>query len=365
MPRGNEPQSRHQLVRMLGIGDGKCGKSDWAARPIESGYNVLYMDADVGIQTIQGLTRDPKNPVKPSAMQNIFTLPCHDTLVNGGMDFRFVNLFKRFTTQATFRWNDTQSREWSVMLDGDETEDTVWEIRPAMLDHNCVLVLDSWTSLSQSCMNWASSELNIDLMEVSEEERRQMRAVYQAAGEKLTQFLIMIRSLPCHVIVIAHPREFVKTEKKAGGSVSQAEKDMKVLWTKMMPASSSNNHAFMMAKYFTDLGWFEVDSMGDFMVDFRADGSRLSGSHFNKRLNTRSEGRFVDLVNHIGGTVPTEAHTPFDHWLTIHQGFKAPDGKKPGLVLWAQKSADGAPAQVTGIAPATKAQPIRLNLGPK
>lgn len=361
MPRGNQPQSKHQLARVLVIGDGKCGKTDWAARAVEGGFNVLYMDADVGSQTIAGLTKDRTDPVKPELMEQIFIMNVGDIMIDGGLDYRFVKMFKRFTVASpTFRWNDTQSREWSIMADGDETSDEIWEIKPAYMDHTCVLVIDSWTAIAQSAMNWASDALGIDIGEISEEDRRTMRAVYQAAGEKLTQYLTMIRSMPCHVIVIGHPREFVKTEKQPGKSVSQKESDMKVLWTKMVLASSSNNHAFSMGKYFTDIAWIEVDSVGEFMIDYRADGNKLSGSHFQARLSTRDGGRFIDLLQHIGATIPGGPQ-PFDHWLTIHQdGFKAPDGKKPNLILGAQKSpGDGAPASVTGI------KPVTLNLGPK
>lgn len=355
MPRGNDAQPANQLARVLIIGDGKCGKTDWAARAAEGGFNVLYIDGDVGAQTIGGLPRDRTHPVKTEVMDRIFILPAHDTLINGGLDYRFVKVVKRFTNQPVFRWNDSQSREWSLTEDGDRTEDEVWEIRPGRLDHTCVLVIDSWTAVSQSAMNWASDELGISLDEISEEERRKMRSVYQAAGEKLTQFLIMLRSIRCHVIVIAHPREFTKTEKPAGKSARQvSEADLKVLWTKMVPASSSNNHAFQMAKFFTDIAWLETSAMGEYMIDFRPTNERLSGSHLNERLNTREGGRFVDLIKHIGGTIPGETQS-FDPWLTIHsKGFDAPT-RKPALVLGAQNSGtQGAPTQVKGLS---------LNLG--
>jgi len=338
MPRASQASPQHQLVKALVIGEGKCGKSDWAARAAEAGFNVLYMDADVGSQTIAGLTRDEINPVNPSVLDRIFILNCSDELVSGALDYRFVNMFKKFCTASpTFRWNDTQGREFSISQDGDPCADEIWEIKPAAMDHNSVLVIDSWTALAQSAMNWACDELGLDPIEISEAERVKMRGVYQAAGEKLTMFLQMIRSARCHVIVIGHPREFTKTEKTPGKSVAQRESDMKVLWTKMVVRSSSNNHAFEMPKYFTDLAWIEVDAMGRYMIDFRASNDRISGSHFNARVNTRNEGSFANLVKHVGGTLPNENGGPasIDSWLTIHEsGFSLGDAtKKPGLVL--------------------------------
>lgn len=338
MPRASQANSKHQLVKALVIGDGKCGKSDWAARAAEAGFNVLYLDADVGSQTIAGLVKDKTHPVKPEVLDRIFIMNVGDVLINGGLDYRFVKMFKKFTTQPIFRWNDTKSREFSLTDDGDPTTDEIWEIRPGMMDHNCVLAMDSWTSLAQSCMNWACDELGLSIEEIGEDERGKMRNVYQAAGEKLDYYCQMIRSARCHVIVIGHPREFTKTEKAVGKSVSQKESDMKVLWTKMVVKSSSNNHAFGMPKFFTDIAWIEVDAMGEYKIDYRAANDRISGSHINARLNTREEGSFMRLVEAVGGTLPQEP-APIDPWLTIHEsGFSLSEStKKPSLVLGAKK----------------------------
>lgn len=354
MPRGSNAQAKHQLVKILVAGDGKCGKSDWAARAAASGFNVLYMDADVGSQTIAGLARDKTDPVAARFLDRIFIMNIGDTAIDGGLDYRFVQSFKRFcSAKPTFRWNDTQSREYGAIKDANPTEDEIWEIKPGSMDHNSVWVIDSWTSLAQSAMNWACDELGLDISEVSEEERGKMRSVYQAAGEKLNFYLQVIRSAPCHVIVIAHPREFTKTEKKAGGSVTQKESEMKVLWTKMVVQSSSNNQAFAMPKYFTDLAWVEVDAMGKYMIDFRASSERISGSHLNARLDTRKDGTFADLVRHVGGTIPGEPQD-YSHWLTIHDsGFTLPEAvKKPGLVL-GTKSAE-TKVQMSGVLNLTK-----------
>lgn len=335
MPRGSNAQAKHQLVKIMVAGDGKCGKSDWAARAAAAGFNVLYMDADVGSQTIAGLGRDKTDPVAAQFLERIFIMNIGDTAISGGLDYRFVESFKRFcSAKPTFRWNDTQSREYAALKDSNPTTDEIWEIKPGSMDHNSVWVIDSWTSLAQSAMNWAADELGLDISEISEEERGKMRGVYQAAGEKLNFYLQVIRSAPCHVIVIAHPREFTKTEKKSGASVTQKESDMKVLWTKMVVQSSSNNQAFAMPKYFTDLAWVEVDAMGKYMIDFRASSERISGSHLNARLDTRKDGTFADLVRHVGGSIPGTPQ-PYDGWLTIHdQGFEMAEAvKKPGLVL--------------------------------
>jgi hypothetical protein len=338
MPRGSNAQAKHQLVKALVVGDGKCGKSDWAGRAVIGGFNVIYMDADVASQTISGFTKDKKNPVPEELMANIFILNVGDVLVNGGIDYRFVKTFKKFATASpTFRWNDSQSQEYSLVDHGSPTTDEVWEIKPASMDHNTVWVIDSWTSLTQSAMAWAADELGFDMEEPN---RDKMRSVYQMAGEKLTFYLTLIRSAPCHVIVLAHPNEFTKTESPTGVKVKDAkETDRKVLWTKMLPKSASNNHAMQMAKYFTDIAWLEVTAQGDYKVDFRPSNEKLSGGHMNAYLGTREGGTFVDLVRFVGGTIPGEPQD-YSKWLTIHDsGFEMPEAvKKPGLVLGAKSA---------------------------
>lgn len=342
MPRGNNAKPEHQLVKALIIGDGKCGKTHWAARAAEGGFNILYMDADVGSQTISQLPVNLK--------ERIFIMNCADEVIAGGMQPRFVEMFKKFcTANPKFIWNDTQSRQYSIINDGDSTDDDVWELFPARMDHTVVWVIDSWTALVQSCMRWAAEETGVDLAELGPQERNQMRGVYQAAGEKLTFFLEMIRSVRCHVIVIAHPNEFVKTKKPDGKTIQgMKEGEMQVLWTKLVPKSSSNNHALTMAKYFTDIAWLEAGAMGDYKIDYRPSEEKISGSHLNKRLDSSGDGSFVNLLKAVGGELP--AADTFDHWLVIHEDGYVVESpkKKASLVLGAKKETDGAPNNVVG-----------------
>lgn len=346
MPRGNEAPPEHQLAKILVSGGGKVGKSDWAARAVEGGFNVLYLNGDVAAQTIAGLKTDKTHPVKPELVNNIYLLNMQDELIDGAMNHRFVNSFKRFCAASPkFRWNDSKSREFEILTDGDPCQDVIWEIMSGRMDHTSVLVIDSWTSLAQSCMTWASIKKGVSLEEVIDD-RDKMRDIYQAAGEKLTYYLTMIRSAKCHVIVIGHPREFTKTEKQAGKTARESkEADMKVLWTKTVPASCSNNHAFGMSIYFTDLAWIEVDGMGNYKIDFRPTTERLSGSHLNFIGDARGEGSFCNVVKKLGGTLPGVALPP-DRWIKIHEpGFSlAESTKKPALILGAQNGASpGAP----------------------
>ena len=339
MPRGGEPNQKAQLVKALVIGDGKCGKTDWAARAAAAGFNVLYLDGDVGAQTVANLAKDSSHPVSHEAMQRIFLLPIHDQIQSNGMGFEMSSFFRDFTTERRqLIWNDTQQRVFSRIKDGDSSPDEIWKITPSAMNEDWVLVVDSFTALAQSSLHWGAEELGIDLGEIDKAMRDKMRDIYRIVGEKLTQYLTIIRSLRCHVIVIGHPIEFTKTKKPDNVTIRNAkEQDFKILWTKMLPKSVTNNHSLTMAKFFTDIAWMEVDALGKHMIDYRPNPDYMSGSHLNARLDSREGGSFKDLVLAIGGAIP-DGKQGFESVIEISQGYEAA-APKPKPVLDSQGSA--------------------------
>lgn len=306
MPRASESPGEKQLVKLLLCGEAKIGKSWYAGLPAMQGFNVLYLDGDVATQTIQH--KDFPAEAKP----NIFMLDCGDKLVNGLLEHRFADMFRDFTTKPKFLWDDTKGQ--IITSQSDVSESEVWEIRAARMDHTMVLVIDSWTSLVQSVVQWAARAEGVDLQNTNSP---QMRPVYQACSNKLTQFLVMIQRLGCHVICIAHPDEYQKMSKPEGVKAKDMkEADMKIEWTRLVPKSSSKPHSMTMGKYFTDVAWMGANSMGERLLDFRVSDERIIGGHFSERKKI-TEYTFAALVRQIGGIVP-ESPAPVDHWLTMY-----------------------------------------------
>lgn len=339
MPRMSEAPKSSALAKLLLIGDGKIGKSFYAGEAASAGFNVLYLDGDVAIQTL--------NQLPTKALPNIYHMNVGDRLVDGSLDWRFADFLKDFTNQSKVTWNDTAQQMYRR---GDESNAEIWQLRPAHMDFQTILVLDSWTSLVQSVMLWAATEAGTSLDEV---ERSKMRNVYQAAGEKLTQFLVVLQRIPCHVICIAHPNEFVKTEKPKGQTIGGIrEGDMKVLWTKMVPKSCSNNHALTMAKFFTDVAWMESSPDGkERRLNFKLSQERISGGHWND-TKSASEYSFANLIRHIGGHVP-DGLVAVDNWLQrFAVGEFSPAGNKPAPTLQIaniDSTASAAPVVVRGL----------------
>lgn len=337
MPRMDNPPPTNQLAKLLLIGDGKCGKTDFAGMAGASGFNVLYLDGDVASQTIADL------PL--AARKNIYLLKCGDTIGEGGIEPVYTHTIKSFIGKSLFVWNDSAQRQYNMLVDGQaNTTDEFWLIRPGLMDHTSVLVLE-WTALANSTMLWAAKEHGVDLGEVDVDERGAMRNVHRSAGEKLTQYLIAIQRAPCHVICLSHPQEFVKTQRPDGKTGKETKEiDLKTLWTKMVPKSCSNNHAMSMSKYFTDIAWLEPDMLGIRHIDFRIDRERISGGHFNAKYAIADREKkdstgfnFAHLVAKVGGIIPGGG-SDIDSWLSIQMGFDATPKPKAALSLAANGS---------------------------
>jgi hypothetical protein len=286
-------------IKLLLIADGKVGKSRFAGEAAEAGFKTLYVDGDVATPTLSQLS--------DKAKRNIYLLPAHDSIQGGARDTRFCDLIQELTTTITFRWNDSEGR----LAKRNDTGE-IWEIKPALMDENALLVIDSWTSLCESVTLKAAINNSVQLTDATMNE---MRPVYQVAGNITKAVLQVIRAMPCHVIVCAHPDEYQHKIAPAGKKLAEIkEKDLIVDWTKEIPMSTSRPAAMNMAKYFTDMAWMSISPTGTRKLDFRSKETRAAGGHFDQFKDTQ-EYSFANLVKAIGGSIPP-ADAPMP-WLKV------------------------------------------------
>lgn len=303
MPRMDNPPKAQALVKLLMIGDGKIGKTHYAGMAAAAGLNVLYLDGDVGAQTIAGLPME--------ARRHVYLLNMADRITGGVRSPDFADNMGAMTSTIRFRWNDTDQREAKRADKGVE----VWEIEPAKLDHNDLLVIDSWTGLTESMMLKCAQANGVDLSNAT---TSAMRPVYQGANLMATSMLQVIRSVRCHVIVIAHPDEYTHMTKPTGRRVSDAkENDMVIDWTKMIPKTTSKPQGLNMAKYFTDVAWAEMSPSGkERRLNFQVKNDRVSGGHFDSSKDADKEYSFGELVKAVGGSLDGK-HADVSRWLKI------------------------------------------------
>lgn len=349
MPRGNQLHPDHMLVKAMILGDPKAGKTEWALRTAEAGFNVLYFDGDVAGQTI--------NAIDPKARERIFYMDCADR-VDGGLEPRMIDLATEFFTSTRFAWNDTKQLVYNRSKDSHDPEtgaalDEIWEIRPSRLDHNWVFVLDSWTTLAYSAMLAKAIAEGISLADIEKAERN----MYQGTGNRLTNMLTTIQKMRCHVIVIGHPRQYEKRKSPDGKTVREATKENEQIieWTKMVPASSSNPHGLTMGKYFSDIGWIDINKVGKRVMTFDVSGDRVSGGHLTGRGDPRGDYSFANLLKSIGGEIPGPSGAPMGEALIIHEpGTFIPAANKAAAALGSKKPNDSPasgtkPTQVKGL----------------
>lgn len=312
MPRMDSPETdKLKLVKLLLCGDSKAGKSFYAGMAAQK-FNVLYLDGDVAIQTLNAL------PIE--AKRNTYLMSVGDRTLDGRIDYNFSDFLTQFFTSSKLIWDDTNQK--IVTRRDDVSESEVWEITPPKLDSNTVLVLDSWTTAAMSATQWAADACGVELQDTTTTE---MRQVYQAINNKATQWMRILQALPCHVIVIAHPDEMVKTVKPTGRVGSIKETDHKIEWVKMVPKSVSRPHSLTLAKHFTDVAWLTTNATGSRRyIDFRVSDDRIAGGHVDQRYEVE-EFWFDSLVREVGGIVPESLPEPA--WLTMHaKGEYTPAG---------------------------------------
>lgn len=344
MPRGNAMESRSPLLHAMILGDEKAGKTSWLLAAAEAGFNVLLLDGDVAGPRINELSDDAKS--------RVFYMDVSDELV-GEENPRMIETVASLFTSTRFLWNDTKQREYSRVKDEHDSEtgaclDEIWEIKPALLDRNWVLGLDSWTTLSYSAMIAKAQDLGVSIADVEKIERN----LYSGVGNRLTNIAVTQQKARCHTVVVGHPTQYEKRKSQDGKTVKDAmkENDQIVEWTKMIPKSSSNPHGYTLGKFFSDIGWIDVDKWGKRVLDFTKTSVRTSGGNLNSKGDPRETHRFVDVVKATGGFIP-DGKQGTGLGLTIHEAGTfipavkaAPTlGKKPA------SSPINAPAKVSGV----------------
>jgi hypothetical protein len=304
----NNPPDTQTLAKLFVAGDGKVGKTYFAVLAAKAGFRILCLDGDVAAQTIAAMVAN--GTLTDEEASRIYLLDIGDTMAGGMRDTKMIEFMNEFISNTVIRWDDTNQKLANRNTRGVD----IWEIRPGLMGPNDIIMFDSWTSYSESAMLWAGRINGVDIFTAKTHE---LRPAYQGAGLKATELCCVIKSSPCHWIVLGHTDEYQHTTVKDGTNRAAAkEKDQTIDWTKMIPRSVSKPHGFQIPKYFTDFAWMEVAPNGvERRLDFKPRPDRVGGGHFGEKKSIE-EYSFLNLVRQMKPGFTPDPNAPMP-WLNI------------------------------------------------
>lgn len=251
MPYASEP-TKPGLIRGLAYGKGKSKKTWWALRAAEMGYNVILLDGDDG--------SDIQRQLPLEARKRILIVDVVDTQKRAVFAV-FMALFCR--NASKFVWDENTKQ---ITMGLRDTSHTFIEFEPSKLTANDVVIIDSWTALSDSTQLQFALEQQIDMSDADKVDWDGFG--YQ--GRFLDFVLGSIHSMPCHVIVIGHSYTY---EKYRGQG-----KDRVLISSTVQPMSASGPHGGKLSRHFSDILFFEKLSESKFTISTGGGKDMVSGS---------------------------------------------------------------------------------------
>lgn len=306
-------------LRAMIYGKDKTKKTWWALRCLEAGYNVVLLDGDDG----RAIYR--QGNFTEEQLSRLFMLDLVDTLANPV----FSKFIARLVKGTPFIWNETIKRIEAASF---KPDNSYYLINPALLGRNTVLVADSWTALATSVMVQYSEENKIDLSEAAKQEWEG----YGWQGRFLSWILSKLHGLNCHLIVIGH--EVTQEKRSSDGKT--------VLWSRVQPISSSNNHASTLGKHFSEFLHFSRGSETIFYIDARGASDRDGGSRTSEAKKFRWEelppSILLERIDGVREPSPQTAFQWFESGVALQQFL---DSNKNAATQKAV-STEGTPAPV-------------------
>jgi len=290
----------NMLLRILAYGPAKSKKTWWALNAAQAGFNVILLDGDDGWQIAS------QQPA--AALERISIWQIKDQMKTP----MFAPVLARLLKNSNIVWDESvhkleslRPNENCVKLDLDK------------LDSNCILVMDSWTALVNSMIMQFARENSIDLTEADKNEWE----FYGWAGRLTTWMLNKLKSLKCHVIVVAHSTVY---EKKTGKG-----KSAKTEWARRQPISTSGPAAMQMADKFSDVLFFHVHGSA-FKIDTSGADDKDGGSRVIPPKDYQwNELQFVDICKAAGIRLPGSDNPFLDFAITAPATLQT---KSPGVI---------------------------------
>lgn len=293
-------------LRVLAYGPSLTRKTWWAAKAAEAGFNVLLLDGDGNPQVL--------NNLPPEAQRRIRHIRCRD----GVQEVKFSLLLTALLGGHHTVWDDTANR--MAFSAKDKTHDH-FVLNVRKLTSNDVLVLDSWTAAQDSAMLYYAQQNDINLADAQKAERES----YNWQGNLNRFWLMALKALPCHVIVVGHSTIYEKRKKVLGKE--------EVEWVRTQPVSSSGPNAMAMSKSFSEVLFFSIDNLGKVQVDGTSKNDRDGGSRVLAVKRPWEDLQFVDFIKASNNPMPQpDAEMPGCIFVPAGEEIPGPSGQTGPLV---------------------------------
>jgi hypothetical protein len=277
-------------VHLLLIAPSKVGKSTYCAEAARDGFHLIYLDSDNGRSAIHAFAQ--KNNVT-HVLDNInyFRLT-HPS--------EFLRNLLNSSTKRPFVWMPNRNVPFATgvtRLPDAKPEEEAWVMAANLIPASAVMVVDSWTSVTQEQLGQLRPDQNQPLLNTENKQ-----AVYGEAKNESDFICNVLQAAPYHVIVQAHSTRYEIYEKPAG-STNAKQKEFKLLETIEVPVATSNPSGLAMAKRFNHIGLLSVQPTSEVMIDFRRYPDKVSGGPPGVKDLT-SKLTFKKLVTDAKGRMP-------------------------------------------------------------
>jgi len=282
-------ETQNILVRALLYGAPGTKKTWWAGRAAEAGFNVILLDADDGWHIWKNIGDGFKHKLKVLDIVDTFDEP------------KACVFMTMFLKGDSFIWDENKKRQAltknSIRPDHDYTFVDAKQLTP-----NDVLVIDSWTKLTESIGLRYAVENGIDLSDATKPQWEG----YRWSGALASWMLQKLHALPCHVIVIGHEQNY---EKRKEVTDERGRKQQIVEWAKTQVISTSGPHSQKLGVDFSELYYFYRQSASVVKIDTKGDKDRDGKSRLIEPGYYRwEELQFKDIVEKANLKRPNVEH---------------------------------------------------------
>lgn len=179
-------------ARLLVTGKGKTKKSSWIFESAAEHFNVIYLDMD-GCSALSGR-------VPAEQRERFYYIPMY-----GAPESIFTFLGALVKNKGKGLWDEDRQRSVDLKSSMGDKESMVTMLDLHRADRSTILVIDIWTVICHAIAMQVTGAAFDDL-EKQEYGANEYPALYNTA----TAILVWLKTLPCHVLLVAHEEEYIK-----------------------------------------------------------------------------------------------------------------------------------------------------------